>query len=183
MKVVGIDLAGNPKNDTGFCILHATEEKKHVSTSIVHSDSEILEKINKIKPDLVAIDAPLTFNGKNRRCDEELKEYGALPVTLRGMEKLACRGSNLAKQLKENKIDYIEVHSTTTAKILGLYAKDEINKQKNLIASGIVGSIGDRILSKDELDAVFAAITAYLHLKNKTTAVGDEEGTIMIPTV
>jgi predicted nuclease with RNAse H fold len=100
MKFIGIDLAGNPKNETGFCILEIAGEKKTVSTSILRSDLDIIEKIRKTNPEIIALDAPLTYEGINRRCDEELSSYGALPVTLRGMEVLAKRGTNLALQLR-----------------------------------------------------------------------------------
>jgi len=82
MKLIGIDLAGNPKNDTGFCVLEIKDNKKIVTTSLLNSDSEIMEKIKEVNPNLIAIDAPLTFSGVNRKCDDELHNYGALPVTL-----------------------------------------------------------------------------------------------------
>lgn len=183
MKVAGLDLAGNPKNDTGFCILQVTADRKHVSTSILHSDSEILERLKKTKPDLTAIDAPLMYNCVNRKCDDELREYGALPVTLRGMETLAKRGCRLAEKLREDNLEFIEVFSTATAKILGFYDRKEVVMQKNLISSGMDGSVNERMLSKDEIDAIFAAITACLHISKKTVAVGDEEGKIITPCV
>jgi len=184
MKVVGIDLAGNPKNDTGFCILEDIENSKHIKTKILHSDDEIIKSIEETKPDLIAIDAPLTYSNENRKCDEILREYGALPVTLRGMEVLAIRGSELAKKLRSKGFrDIIEIFSTASAKILGLWDKTEKGMQKNLLNANIRGDIEKKLLSKDELDAVFAAITGYLYLKNSTKSVGDEKGKIIIPKV
>ncbi len=183
MKVVGIDLAGNPKNDTGFCVMQIVGSTKTVSTSILHSDEEIIQKLKKVAPDLTAIDAPLTYDGQARRCDDLLRDYGALPVTLRGMETLAKRGVHLAELMRENEIRFIETHAVSTAKILGLHEKSETYMQKNLIASGMDGSIMERMLCKDEVDAIFAAISAFLHLENKTTAVGDARGTVIIPKV
>ena len=107
MKIVGIDLAGNPKNETGFCVLEANHDK-FVSTEILYSDSEIINKLKEVNPEIIAIDAPLTFSGNNRRCDDLLREYGSLPVTLRGMVILANRGSELAKNLSK-KFKLIEV--------------------------------------------------------------------------
>lgn len=183
MKVVGIDLAGNPKNDTGFCVMQIVGSTKTVSTSILHTDEEIIQKLKKVAADLTAVDAPLTFDGQARRCDDELRDYGALPVTLRGMETLAKRGVHLAELMAENKIRFVETHSVSTEKILGMYAKNETVMQKNLINSGMVGSVMERMLCKDEVDAIFAAISAYLHTENKTTAVGDARGTVIIPQV
>ncbi|RLI88564.1 MAG: DUF429 domain-containing protein [Candidatus Altiarchaeales archaeon] len=183
MKVVGIDLAGNPKNDTGFCSMEVKGDKKYVSTRILHSDSEIIDKLKEIKPELVAIDAPLTYTGVNRKCDDNLHKYGALPVTLRGMETLARRGTRLADELKRMNFRFIEIFSTATAKILGFYDKRETIMQRNLIKSGIEGDIEKRFLTRDELDAIFAAITACLYLNGSTEAVGDDNESIIIPKV
>lgn len=183
VKVVGIDLAGNPKNDTGFCCMEIKDDKKYVSTRILHSDSEIIDKLMEIKPELIAIDAPLTYTGVNRKCDEDLHKYGALPVTLKGMETLARRGTRLAAKLKRMNFRFIEIFSTATAKILGFYDKKEIVMQRNLIKSGIGGDIEKRFLTRDELDAIFAAITACLYLNGSTEAVGDDNESIIIPRI
>lgn len=183
MKVVGIDLAGNPKNDTGFCSMNVKDNKKYVSTRVLHSDSEIIDKLKEIEPDLTAIDAPLIYTGINRKCDDDLKGYGALPATLRGMETLARRGVRLANELKMMNFSFIEVFSTATAKILGFYDKNEGIMQKNLIKSGIEGDTGRRFLTKDELDAIFAAMTAFLYLSGSIEKVGDDSGSIVIPRV
>ncbi|MCK4491185.1 MAG: DUF429 domain-containing protein [Candidatus Altiarchaeales archaeon] len=183
MKIVGIDLAGNPGNDTGFCIMNVTGDEKNVHASILHADDEIIEKVKEADPALIAIDAPLTYCGENRACDEELHKYGALPVTLRGMVVLAERGSMLAEKLRELDLEVIEVFSTATAKILGHYDKRDKVMQKKLINSGIKGDVDRRFLTRDELDAVFASITAFLHLNRLTYAVGDEKGKIITPKV
>jgi len=38
-------------------------------------------------------------------------------------------------------------------------------------------------LKKDEIDAIFCAITAYLYYFNKTTEVGDETGKVIVPLI
>lgn len=183
MKVVGIDLAGNPKNDTGFCILEVKDDKKIVKTSLLHSDSEIIDKIKEVNPELIAIDAPLTFSGINRKCDDELQSYGTLPVTLRGMEILAKRGTELAKELRKLKFRVIEIFATASAKILGFYDQNEKNMQNNLMNSDLEGDIQRRILTRDEIDAIFSALTGYLHLNGSTKEIGDENGKIVVPKV
>jgi len=187
MKIAGIDLAGSPGNETGLCILEINKkdenEEKFAVTKILHSDTEIIENLKKIDPDITAIDAPLKFSGVNRECDEELRKYGALPVTLRGMNVLAKRGKELAGELKKLNLNYIEIFSTASAKILGLYDKDVMKVQKGLIKFGIRGDTEKRILTKDETDAIFAALTGYLHLEGLTEEVGDDEGKIVVPRV
>ncbi len=180
IRSAGIDLAGNPKNKTGFCVLEVNAGK-WVFTKTLLSDCEIIAELEKAKPNIVAIDAPITFSGKNRLCDIELHEYGALPVTLRGMEVLAVRGSELAKELSNFKL--IEIYATATAKILGFYDKNEKKVQKALLNSGIKGDIETRFLTKDELDAIFAAMTGYLHLEGMTEEKGGEDGKIVVPRV
>ena len=186
MKIIGIDLAGNPKNDTGFCILNVENKTggKIVTTRILHSNSEIIKKITaQIKPELIAIDAPLIYSGKQRECDDRLRGYGALPVTLRGMEVLAVRGAELADELKQMHLNFIEVFSTASAKILGLHNSRGTIIQKELIGMGLKGDTEKRMLSKDELDAIFAAITGYLHLIGQSESIGDENGKIVVPKV
>lgn len=184
MKFVGIDLAGSPKNFTGFCLLEVEKNRKIAHTKLLHSDNEIVEKIEKLNPELIAIDAPLIYSGVDRKCDDLLKKYGALPVTLRGMEVLALRGSKLANELKKKNFKFIEIFATASAKILGFYAETEREMQKNLINSDLKGDVEKRFLCKDELDAIFAAITAYLHFSNSTELVGDDDsGMIVIPKV
>jgi len=183
MRVVGVDLAGSSRNKTGFCVLTVDGEKKSVKTSILYSNEELLDAIAALKPDLVAVDAPLVYSGVNRKCDEMLRQYGALPATLPGMETLAKRGVAFARELSRRGIKCIEVYSTATAKILGVYGSKEFKMQKNMISLNLDGDINDRLLVKDELDAVSAALTACLHLMGQTRAVGDDSGMVVVPDV
>ncbi len=187
MKIAGIDLAGSPDNKTGLCILRIDEkgkgEEKFVETKILHSNSEIIEELKKINPDVIAIDAPLTSEGENRLCDEELRKYGALPLKLKGMNALAKRGKGFAGELRKLNLNFIEIFSTATAKNLGYYDQDIMKVQKNLISFGVKGDTEKRILSKDETDAIFAALTGYLQMKGLTEEVGDDKGRIIVPKV
>jgi len=182
MRVVGLDLAGSHRNVSGYCVLDVGEVKS-VTTKLLHSDEEILSELKSAGPDLVAVDAPLVYDGGRRKCDEMLREYGALPVTLKGMGVLAGRGSALASEMKAVKFNYIEVFSTASAKILGIYSKNDFTLQKNMMALDLQGDINTRILSRDELDAVLAAVTGYLHLISQTRSVGDESGVVVVPNV
>ncbi|MDD5110915.1 MAG: DUF429 domain-containing protein [Candidatus Altiarchaeota archaeon] len=183
MRVVGVDLAGCSRNETGVCVLTVEGSRKHVATRLLLEDAEILSAIEESKPDLAGIDAPLTYAGVRRDCDELLREYGALPATLPGMETLARRGCIIAKELALRKVPFIEVYSKASAKILGVYSKDEFSMQKSMMALDLDGDINTRLLTRDELDAVSAAMTAYLHLLGRTSLVGGEGGSIAIPSV
>jgi len=174
MNFLGVDLAGSSKNPTGICVF---TPPNLIETEILYLDSEILEKVENSKPEVIAIDAPLSSG--IRKCDHDLMVYGALPLTLKGMDTLAKRGMTLYSKLGGYNV--IEVFSTASSKILGYYDKSSKNVQKKLI--GKFTGVDKRNLSKDELDAIFAAITAYLYFEKKTKAVGDEKGKIIIPEI
>lgn len=180
MKFVGIDLAGTAKHFTGFCILTVQDFKdKFAETKLLNTDNEIIEETKKAKPEIVAIDAPLS-KGK-RKCDYDLKIYGALPLTLKSMEILAERGIKISNELRKENFNVIEVFATASAKILGFYNKRKEAEQKELMK--MVKGINKKLLKKHEIDAIFCAITAYLHHIGKTMEVGDENGKIIIPKI
>ena len=177
-----MDLAGSPRNKTGCCVLDVGEVKV-VSLSLLLSDDDIVSFVESANPFIVAVDAPLVYTGVRRRCDELLQGYGAIPVTLRGMEALAKRGVILAGRLRGGGFNCVEVHSTSSAKILGVYDKVDFTLQKNLVELGLKGDIESRILVRDELDAILAALTGYLHGLGGTEVVGDDCGRIAVPRV
>jgi predicted nuclease with RNAse H fold len=177
MKIIGIDLAGFEKNDTGLCIF----EDKKVRVKIVKTDAEILGEIEKEKPDLICIDGPITLPIQlQRKCDLELKQYGALPPLLGGMRYLTMRGNRLRERLEGYRV--IEVLNRVTVKMLGFDYPDPAERQKALKNMSITGDI-DRQLTKDEVDSITAAITGYLYLEGKAKEVGDEEGVIIVPKI
>lgn len=183
IRVVGLDLSGSPKNDTGFCLLLDDGENRRVKTAILKKDDEIILQCDLVSPDLIAIDAPITpaRNGYLRSCDQELSEYGTLPHSLRGMSVLVERGILIGNNLK-NKHEVIEVLNSATTRILGLDEKRDIDRQKKL-AQMLGGELKERIMKKDELDAISAALAGYFHLKGKSIEIGDDEGTIILPKV
>ncbi len=54
--VVGIDLAGSEKRDTGFCVM---DSHMRCRTAVLHTDQEVLHLTSKARPTMVGIDAPL----------------------------------------------------------------------------------------------------------------------------
>jgi predicted nuclease with RNAse H fold len=168
MNILGIDLAGKPKNPTGLCILKENE----ILFRTVHEDTEIEECAQTLQPDIIAIDAPL-IRGKPRvrTADILLRKYKALPPTLPSMRPLTRRGSHLAVQLLQyGRI--IEVFPTATAKLLGIY---HINYRD------IATLLNLEVKNKHELDAYLCCLTGKLFLKKKTRSIGDEDGEIIVP--
>ena len=77
--IVGIDLAGTAKNPTGWALW----KNKTVSTYHLYSDEDILKHLRECKPNLIAIDAPLSIPKKDvmRKADREMYKLG-YPVFL-----------------------------------------------------------------------------------------------------
>ncbi len=151
--VVGIDLAGKEENPTGFCVLRASGAK----TKKVFTDEEILQEIRKLKPQVVAIDAPLWLPkpGVAWRIGEILlmqRGFRPLSLLLPSMRMLALRAKNLAREIRKMGIEVIEVFAGASEKILGL--KKERGK------------------SKDEYDALLCALTAKAYVEGKYEDLG-----------
>jgi predicted nuclease with RNAse H fold len=191
MKIIGIDLAGSEKRKTGICLF---DEKKNAKCLILFKDKEILNFINKEKPDLIAIDAPLSLPlGRKslkekskihfRECDKELlkSKIKFFPITLGPMRSLTERGMKL-KKILEKKYKVIEVYPGATQDLLKIPRKGK-GIEKLLLGLKKLGIKNLRKdLTGDELDAITCAYTGFLYLKKKYVAIGSKkEGQIILP--
>ena len=180
--IIGIDLAGKPQNPSGWAVW----KNRSVNTSLVYTDNEIMEGVTHNKPVIIAIDAPFHIpkEGMLRKTDREMIKEGhrVFPPRLPGMQKLTLRAMKLNKSIAKAGYKTIEVHPTSTRKALNMPTKDWGKIQTILMHIGLEGDVRVRTLASHEIDAVTAALTAYLHLINQTEALGDEEeGCIIIP--
>ncbi|NIM90889.1 MAG: DUF429 domain-containing protein [Candidatus Aminicenantes bacterium] len=189
--VVGIDLAGVEGRPTGACILRGYD----VSSVILYSDEEILEYVDKAKPELVAIDAPLSLppgrksikeRGKYhfRACDEELRKRKIpfFPITLGPMRSLTERGIKLRQNLERAGYRVVEIYPGGAQDIWGIpRAKHSVSDLSlGLRRLGIKGL--KRKISAHELDAVSGALTGLLFLKGKGEVYGNfSRGAIIMP--
>lgn len=194
MKVAGIDLAGVESKQSGFCIL---DRKLNAKTILIFQDKEILEAINKTRPKVVAIDAPLSLpKGRKslkkrskihfRQCDRELWKLGIkfFPITLGPMRKLTERGIRLKQVLERKKFEVIEVYPGGAQDILNIPRKQEGLKElrSGLIRIGVKGLKNN--VTHDELDAVTCALVGKFYRENNYTALGDpKEGLMIMPRV
>lgn len=194
IKVVGIDLAGSPKRDTGICLLH---NKRIVRYATLHENDEIISFVKESNPQIIGIDAPLSLppgrkslednNGIHlRECDKELtkRKIRFFPVTLGPMRMLTLRGLLLKKKFKRSGYDSIEIYPGATQDIFGIPRKQHSLEglYLGLQNLGIKGMHPD--MNNDELDAVTGAYTAYLYLKGKAEILGSlKKGAIIIPSV
>lgn len=97
------------------------------------------------------------------------------------MKTLTLRAIKLNKLIEENKYRTIEVHPTSTRKVLQMPLKDWKTIQENLKTLGLKGELEKRPLATHEIDAVTAALTATLHLAKQTEQVGGEKACIILP--
>jgi len=190
MTTIGLDLAGVETRPTGFCIL----DGMRVETQLVYNDREIVQKIDEVKPEVIAIDAPLSLpkgrksieertNVHLRECDKELlgRRIKFFPITLGPMRKLTERGIKLKKILKNKGFKVIEVYPGGAQDVLNIPRKQQgLEKLRKglekLKIKGLTKNMNDH-----ELDAVTCAFVGKLFLERKSETLGDPEEGIVMP--
>ena len=190
MLTIGLDLAGVESRPSGFCVLADFK----VETCLLYADKEIIQKIEELKPKVIAIDAPLSLppgrksiEERNdvhfRECDRELLKRGIkfFPITLGPMRKLTKRGIKLKKILKNKGFKIIEAYPGGAQDILKIPRKqqglDEL--RKGLEKLGIKGLKSG--MTDHELDAVTCAYVGKLFLEGKSETLGVIEDGIIMP--
>jgi len=187
----GIDLAGSERRITGIAFLN---ENLEVFTKSLYSNEEILNEIEKYKPTIIAIDAPLSLpKGRRdieernehhyRKCDVELRKYKIrfFPITLGPMRMLTKRGIFLKNILEEKGYRVIETFPGAFYDVFRLKRKD---KDDILNFFNRFLKIKSKVNNLHEADAITCAYIAYLFYEKKAIEIGDkEEGTIVIPNV
>ena len=193
-SVVGIDLAGSPNRDTGFCTM---DMNLRCGTSVLHSDDEILAATFTASPSVVSIDAPL-FLPRGRRsledrgpphfreCDKELLRMHIrfFPISLGPMRMLTARGIRLRSELEARGLEVIESFPGAIQDLLKMPRKQAGLPllARALRSYGVDLGKPDGKLGGDELDAVTSALVGVLYLKGRYTAIGDpEEGLMILP--
>jgi predicted nuclease with RNAse H fold len=180
--IIGIDLAGIPKNPTGLAIW----KEKEIFACQLYTDKEITETTLSCKPVLIAIDAPLSLPRKDllRQPDREMhkKGYPVFPPLFRTMEKLTLRAMKIKKEIEKEGINTLEVHPASTRKALEIPSKDWNKIQTVFLQIGLKDNL-EHTLSRHEIDAITAVLTGYLYLEGKTELIGNkQEGYIAVPT-
>jgi len=187
--IVGIDLAGSEKRRTGFCYL----KNNKAFTKVLYKDEEIIGNVEKIKPKIIAIDAPLSLpKGRKkieergshfRKCDLELKKFKIkfFPITLGPMRKLTLRGIKLKDIFVKRGIEVIEVFPGAVYDLAKVKRKEKssiLKFLKNFF------EIENKNYTLDELDAITCCLVAKFYLENKYIEIGEkEEGTIILPLI
>jgi predicted nuclease with RNAse H fold len=195
IKVVGLDLAGSEKRNTGFCLM----EGNHAEVSVLHTDEEILRALGQgVK--VAAIDAPLSLPrgrcclrddcpcmGKAhfRVCDLDLRamKIKFFPITLGPMRQLTLRGLGLKEKLELRRIQVFETYPGAAQDLWGIpRQKDLGGLKKGLERFKVKGNWQRPGVTKDELDALTCALIARDSLRGKTMTIGDpQEGLMVLP--
>ncbi len=190
--VVGIDLAGSPKRNTGVCLLRGNRVLKYAT---LFDDREIVAFVQHNRPRIVAIDAPLNLppgrktlddrNGEHfRPCDRELLRRGIrfFPITLGPMRSLTQRGILLKRKFNRMKFRVIEIYPGAAQDIWQIPRKQFglWRLRRGLERLGIRGL--EHTMNGDELDAVSGAIVGKMYLQGKAEVLGNfRQGAIVIP--
>jgi predicted nuclease with RNAse H fold len=87
----------------------------------------------------------------------------------------------LNRLIEENVYKTIEVHPTSTRKVLQMPLKGGKTIQETLKTLGLKGELETRPLATHEIGVVTAALTATLHWKQQAEQVGDGEACIIVP--
>ncbi len=161
----------------------------------VFSDDEIISFIEKARPNLIAIDAPLNLppgrkniedqNGEHfRPCDRELlkRKIRFFPITLGPMRSLTVRGIKLKKILHRKGYKVIEIYPGVAQDVWRIPRKQKgLSKLKRGLEKLGLKGLNSK-MNGDELDAVSGAYVGKLFLLNKAEVLGNfTNGAIVVP--
>ena len=206
---LGIDPTTSESKPSGCAVLDGSAALIHVGR--VSTDAEIISLSERWSPEVVAIDSPLflprglccldegcshsccnVWAGEKRVAERELYRQGIrLYWTTRKtfIKAMIYRSMELRRTLEAQGISVIEVYPyASKVRLFECSIPKKTTKagrqwlQERL--EGLVPGLREhgRLLSHDELDAIVAAYTAYLHGQGQAEAVGDpREGVIYVP--
>jgi predicted nuclease with RNAse H fold len=196
LPVVGIDLAGSEKRDTGFCVM---DPDMRCRTAVLHTDLEVLRLTSKARPGVVSIDAPLFLpKGREslekpgpphfRECDKELLRMHIrfFPISLGPMRMLTARGMKLRAALEAREFQVIESFPGAIQDLLGMPRKQKGLRELEGALQRYGIELGQPVgrLTGDELDAVTSALVGLMYTNGEYRTIGDpEEGLMILPAV
>lgn len=209
MTVMGIDLSASSKRSSAVALLD--EKAGLIDCGEFFESDELAGSLEKHKPQVVAIDAPLSFplgldcleeshpcspthDYKGRSAEQELAHMGigCFFTTKRSIIKgVVYRGRDISQSLSSRGFKVIEVYPYATKVILfGGKIPSKLTSRglaylKDRISTMVTG-LDDYMdkLNHDACDAILAAYTAWLHCNHQTDVMGiPEEGHIIVPKI
>ena len=208
MSILGIDLRASSKKPSAVAILDSQSHLTEMGSC--HEDSELIDLVIKVNPDLIAIGAPLNLPSgfccldqscdcrfsipgrKGRLLELELAKMGiSCFYTNKGsiIRELIYRGIRLSEDLRTRGYKVIEVYPHATKMLLFGDKLPPKNSAASLsymidhlapLVSGMDGHSDD--LDRNACDAIINAYTGQLHAHSDTDVLGDpEEGMLVLP--
>ncbi len=207
MTVMGIDLTASSRRGSAFALLD--EKAGLIECSEFFEPEELAGSLERHKPEVVAIDAPLslplgldcleeshpcspTHDYKGRSAEQELARIriGCFFTTKRSIIKgVVYRGQDISRRLSKQGFTVIEVYPYATKVILfGEKIPSKLTSRgleylKDRLSTMVTG-LDDYMdgLNHDGCDALLAAYTGWLYCNDQTDALGiPEEGHIIVP--
>ncbi len=171
VTVAGIDLAAYQHRPTGMAVVSGSEV---LFIGVKHTDDEILSVIIGYRPVAVAIDSPLSHAETYRRVDiaMKMKGYPVLPPGWRTMKPLVSRALRLKESMEARGIVVIETHPRSALKSSGCKSVEEL-----LDEMGVRRGYQKR-LTRDEADALVAALVAYMYVRDASIRVSAPDGVV-----
>lgn len=193
-RVVGIDLTGSAKRETGWALM----EGANASTKSLATDDELLAETIAAKPDLVSIDSPLSLpDGWTdpetncglpiyRKCELALKRMGisVFWCLLPSMKSLTTRGMRLAAVMRQAGLKVIESYPGAAQDLLGIPRKGASLEELKwgLARAGIKGDYVTTRVTHDEVDAITSALVGLFYLADDYIALGSpSEDYLIVP--
>lgn len=205
-RVLGLDLAF-PNHPTAAVALAADKAPLYLNSVI--DDSAILGLAARFRPDLIAIDAPLTLpqglcclesscpcgsGGYPKRSAERAlaaQGIGCFYTTKKSLIKgMVYRGVSLATDLRTKGYQVIEVYPYASK--VRLWGKPIPRKTTPQGLEWLRQRLGELLpglqphlptFDHNLCDAAVAAYIGWLHLRGRTRVVGREDGPIVLPAV
>jgi predicted nuclease with RNAse H fold len=204
---LGLDPTSAPRRPSAFAVLDDRGRLRDLG--LVREDADILGLARRWRPRYFAIDAPLSLPQGMCCLEESCSCAAASPDGLRASERgllkegiglfrttkrsiikaMVYRAMGLRRALEQRGHVVMEVYPyASKVRLFGRRIPKKTTKAGRLWLherlEGLVPGLAEqgRLLSHDELDAIVAAYTAYLHGRGQAEAVGDrEEGFIYVP--
>ena len=208
MSVLGVDLRASRKKSSSVAIL---DSKSHLTElGSFYEDIELMMLVDDLRPDLVAIGAPLNLpsgfccldqscdcrfsvpDRKGRLLELELAKMGiSCFYTNKGsiIRELIYRGILLSQNLRDAGYNVIEVYPHATKMLL--FGDKVPPKNSAVSVSYMIGHLTPLVsgmekhaddLDRNSCDAIINAYTGQLHAQSNTDVLGDpEEGILVLP--
>lgn len=203
MTFIGVDLGTSLKRrSTGLaCIVEKRGRPclEGLPLHIVSFDEAIRSSITlmsgKSNSSIIGIDAPLSRpeHGTMRDCEKRLRKHGiaCYPSGANWVRQWVDKGIALkdwAQKDPGNCVVEVYPYAARRALGIGVHVKKKTKQGRRVVQDGLLslldgleGTIGDKLLSDDELDAILSAYTAYCVGRDKAIKMDGSDGAIYLP--